>query len=282
MATTSQHAKVLALRGGARDSEEPRASEAVPRARAVVLVVWLAIGVLACASGSDPGARPTPTARDSLTSGRTTSTGGPSLEQARAEPYDGPKARIAIGEFQTMGGPFAALVRGEGASFGNLGSMLSTLLFQTGRYVVVERQRLDVLLAEQNLAAAGMIRPDTAPPAGEMEGAELLLVGSVTGYDDEVRSKGWWAGAPVAAVGGENRTSRVAMDLRLLDARTGRVLAATSVEGTADHRSFGGGAVIGGGGQSAAQGPMEMAARKALQAAVEWIVSQTPEQYYHR
>jgi curli biogenesis system outer membrane secretion channel CsgG len=71
------------------------------------------------------------------------------------------------------------------------------------------------------------------------------------------------------------------MDIRLVDTRSGRLVATTSVEGLVQEKEFGGGTIAGGGGRRRNKGPHEEAVRKALQAATGWIVSQTPADYYH-
>jgi hypothetical protein len=74
-----------------------------------------------------------------------------------------------------------------------------------------------------------------------------------------------------------------------VDARTSRIVAATSVEGTATDVNLGG--LLGGSGSNVAlagslggwsKTPMEKALRICLNKAVEFVVSQTPPQYYHQ
>lgn len=80
----------------------------------------------------------------------------------------------------------------------------------------------------------------------------------------------------------------MAIDLRLIDARTSRIVAATSVEGEATDVNLGG--LIGGyGGSGALAGglsgwkntPTEKALRVCIKEAVNFVVSKTPPNYYH-
>ena len=90
---------------------------------------------------------------------RVTSGGGPDMASARAERYDGPKARIAVAEFEDK----TASAGAYRAEYGRgMADMLTTSLFQTNRYVVLERQKLRAVMAEQNLGATGRIRGETA------------------------------------------------------------------------------------------------------------------------
>jgi hypothetical protein len=90
------------------------------------------------------------------------------------------------------------------------------------------------------------------------------------------------------AISGGFRESHLAIDLRLVDARTSRIVHAASVEGTATDVNLGG--LLGGAGSGVAMAgslggwsktPLEKALRICLNKAVEFVVSQTPPQYYH-
>ena len=84
---------------------------------------------------------------------------------------------------------------------------------------------------------------------------------------------------------GAFKSARVALDIRVIDTRTGRVVAATSVESQAKGFSAAGigagGSLVGGLG-GFAKTPMETAIRDGIQKAVDFIVSSTPDSYYHQ
>ena len=66
-----------------------------------------------------------------------TSPGGPDMDSARAEAYDGPKARIVVADFEdkmSSQGQYR-VEYGRGMS-----DMLKTALFQSNRYVLLERE----------------------------------------------------------------------------------------------------------------------------------------------
>jgi curli biogenesis system outer membrane secretion channel CsgG len=214
-----------------------------------------------------------------------TSGGGPSVAQAQSVPYDGPQARIAVTSFtdKTAKGYYQI---GDG-----LADMLTTALFHTNRFIVLERQQLGEVLQEQDLAAEGRIKPGTEARTGEIEGAELFVTGAVTEFEPNAGGAGAgvvFGGLPIA-LGGGGKRAHIAIDLRVVDATSSRILAATTVEGTAT--DIGGLAAfrIGGGSSELGIGlggykntPMEKAIRVAIQEAVNYIAAQTPAQYYHR
>jgi curli biogenesis system outer membrane secretion channel CsgG len=114
--------------------------------------------------------------------------------------------------------------------------LLTTALFDSDRFIVLERELLDEILTELAFAGSG----PTPLPQGQLEGAELLLLGAVTAFNAG-QSGGVAFPIPVplndqgdfGIIDVELRRSYVAMDLRLLDVRTGRVVFSVAVEGTA-------------------------------------------------
>lgn len=215
---------------------------------------------------------------------KVTSSGGQSISGAQMEVYNGPKARVAVSRFTDK--------TGKGWWTGQIGDgmadMLATSLFNTNRYIVLERQSLQDVLAEQDLGASGRIKHDTAAPIGKIEGAELLITGAVTEFQPGSSGIGGGlggvAGSVVGGVLGGIKKSHIAIDMRVVDTRTSRIVCATSVEGSATDFDLGG--ALGGSDAAGALGgysktPMEKAIRVALDAAVQHVVSMTPQEYYH-
>lgn len=223
------------------------------------------------------------------TSTKVTQGSDQTIDQVQAMAYDGPQARIAVARFDNKSADSRNWWNpriGDG-----MADMLTTSLVNTGRFIVLERAALDDVLDEQDLGASGRVRQDTAAAIGEIEGAEILVVAAVTEFDDNSGGTrgglGGIAGGVLGAIAGGSRSAHMAIDLRLVDARTSRVLAATSVEGEAKDFSLGGalggytGSVgLGGALQSWKNTPREKALRQVIGAAVEYVVDRTPQNYY--
>lgn len=220
-----------------------------------------------------------------------TSSGGPSVAEAQAERYDGPKARIAVGEFQdktAKGGWTGGWLGMFGMNFKQIGDgmqdMLTTALFNTNRYMVLEREQLGEVLKEQDLAATGRIKKGTEAPTGEIYGAELLITAAITEFEGGAKGVGGGTKVLGVTVGGGVKKAHIGMDIRIIDTKTSQIVAATSVEGSATNFALGGLTNIGGSLPVALGGfsktPTEKAIRVCIQKAVEYIVSQTPADYY--
>ncbi len=215
---------------------------------------------------------------------------GKSIEEAQQEAYDGPRARVAVSRFtdKTGKGWWTGAI-GDGMS-----DMLATALFHTNRYIVLERQTLGDVLKEQDLGAAGRIKRGTEAPVGEIEGAELLVTGAVTEFEGAASGVGGGLGGfggfgrILGGIAGGIKNAHMAIDVRIIDTKTSRIVAATSVEGEASDFNLGGalGGAIGGGALGGALGgwsktPTEKALRICIQEAVKFVASKTPQTYYH-
>jgi curli biogenesis system outer membrane secretion channel CsgG len=227
-------------------------------------------------TGCPTGAGTTTNVRDSS---------GQNMAAVQAEHYNGPKARIAVARFDNK---TADSYDWYSPSIGDgMADMLTTALVNSGRYIVLERAAIDDVLGEQDLGASGRIRQDTAAAIGEIEGAELLIVAAVTEFGDSGGMQGsvgggkW--GRALGAIAGGTRSAHMAIDLRVVDATTSRILAATSVEGEAKDFNIGGalagytGSVgLGGSLSSWKNTPREKALREVIEAAVGYVISVTP------
>ncbi len=187
--------------------------------------------------------------------------GGPTISQVQAEPYMGPKKRIAVQSFE-----FKA-AKGAGDVGTGLSDMLADSLFNTNRFILVERERLKDVIQEQDLGDTGRFRQETVAPKGELEGADLLIRGSVTQFEPNCR------GGALLLISGKQAC--VSINLRIVDVRTGRIVNTTTVDGTSGTTGVGlvftrSALPIGLG--AWAKTPMEEAMRNCIEAAVRHIV----------
>jgi len=220
-----------------------------------------------------------------------TSTGGPTIAEAQAERYDGPKARLAVGDFidkTATGGGQTGWAAAYGVTFASIGDgmrdMMTTALFNSNRFIVLEREQLGVVMAEQDLAQANRIKKGTEAPTGEIYGADLIITAAITEFQGT--AKGAQGSTRIAGIrlGGGVSKGHIGLDLRIIDAKTSQIVAATSVEGDAKSFALGGSTYIGRslpislGGIS--NTPIEKAIRVCINKAIEYIATNTPAEYY--
>lgn len=211
----------------------------------------------------------------------------PNVNQVANEAYNGPKARIAVARFtdKSNNAYWYNKEIGDG-----MADQLTTALFGTNRFIVLERQALDAITSEQDLAAAGRVSNETAAAFGEIEGAEIVVIAAVTEFKDNasggsVGGSGWM-GDMISSVSAGFSGAHMAVDIRLVDTRTSRILAAGSIEGgstdfdiSAAAVNFGG-ALLGGGLSGWSNTPKEKALREVIVKAVDFLESRVPNTYY--
>ena len=112
-------------------------------------------------------------------------------------------------------------------------------LVDDGSYRVIERKRLDAILAEQNFSNSDRADPSAASVAklGKALGVKYLIVGSITKFgtenkDIKVGGGGWGgAGFGLGKVGTSKGKATVAITARMVDTTTGEIMASAKGEG---------------------------------------------------
>jgi curli biogenesis system outer membrane secretion channel CsgG len=203
-------------------------------------------------------------------------------------PYSGPKARVALAEFEVK----AAKATGEIGS--GLREMLITALINSNRFSVVERQALEAVMKEQELSVSGAADETTKIERGKIKAADLIITAAVTEFEPQASGGragvggggGIGSGVLGALLGGALNKAHLALDIRLIDTSTSEILAATRVQGEASDISgaimagFLGGWGLGGGLSAYANTPMEKAIRICIIEAVKYIAQAAPANYY--
>jgi curli biogenesis system outer membrane secretion channel CsgG len=241
---------------------------------------------------------------------------GATIGEAQAEVYNGPKARITVGAIVDKTGAADKktslnyqmdLLRrrsGSSESFDSAGlvsgirDLITTALFQSQRFIVLERENIGDALVEQEFSASGRVGESSRIPLGQIEGAELLVVGALTGFDAGAAGGGGFPipipinrGRDFLILDVEFRKSHVAMDLRVIDVRTGRIVSTVAVEGSARkfgaglsgfaHTRYGGHVRVPTLLRGFTNTPVEKAISEMVDAAVTHVVEKTPPEYFH-
>ena len=203
-------------------------------------------------------------------------------------PYSGPKARIAIADFEVK----AAKATGEIGS--GLREMLITALINSNRFSVVERQVLEAVMKEQELSTSGAADEESKIERGKILTADLIITAAVTEFEPEASGGragvggggGVGSGVVGALLGGALNKAHLALDIRVIDTSTSEILTATRLEGQASDISgaimsgFLGGWGLGSGLSAYGNTPMEKAIRRCIIDAVKYIAQSTPADYY--
>ena len=154
------------------------------------------------------------------------------------------KPRIAVLEFVNKADSGWHWWNDRGAAA--MQDVFVTELVKSGKFRVIDRERLDALMQEKNLSLSGDVNPATAVKAGQLLGVEYFLVGAVTEYGaTEAGAHGRSIrGLPGFGVG--KKTFVAAANARIIDAQTGEIVWADEARGEesnvkVDVGGFGGG-----------------------------------------
>ena len=170
------------------------------------------------------------------------------------------RPRLMISEFPVANGAYEGWNGwGYGGGEGHISSVLQDLLISAmldkagDKVRLMERKKLDEVLAEQKLGASGLVDESTAVETGRLIGCRYMITGKVTrfAYKKSGFSTGWGvtsilnkvapsmgAANSVAGdvhVGKASFTGR--LDCRLIDIRTGEILLVAHEEGKIEDTS---------------------------------------------
>lgn len=182
--------------------------------------------------------------------------------------YSANVLRVAITEFKNTSG-----YSGEWHIGSGMADMLATALVKTNKFDVIERQQIAAAIKEQQLSETDLMEEGTAPQIGKLIGADVIIFGNVTEFG--IKQSGVdLSYLPLPGIHGvrsHKQAVRVAVDVRLIDAETGRIIAAESAE--AEHSSSNLGLATGiGAFDFGSRGFDETSAGKATRQAIDTLV----------
>ena len=105
---------------------------------------------------------------------------------------------------------------------------LTTALFNTERYEVLDRQNLNSILSEQNLSWAQITDPEQSAKLGKIIGAAALVVGRVSkhSYKEKVTySDGRNRDGSTYRIYSRKGTAELTINLKIIEVKTGKILA---------------------------------------------------------
>ena len=129
-------------------------------------------------------------------------------------------------------------------------------LVNDGSFRVIERKRLDAILAEQNFSNSDRADPSAGEVAkiGKALGVKYLIVGSITKFGTENRNLGVGGGGfgggkfGLGKVGTSKGKATVAITVRMIDTSTGEIMASAKGQAESSRSGLLLGAGAGGGG----------------------------------
>ncbi|MFC1498300.1 CsgG/HfaB family protein [Verrucomicrobiota bacterium] len=143
--------------------------------------------------------------------------------------YNGLKHAIGCKDFANQSG-----WSGQWKVGNNLSIMLESALFDTGRFVMVEREKLRDVLMEQDLATSGRTaKAKKVAKTGLIRPARYIATGAVTEAEEGVSGGGAGVNLWGVRVGGSKSKAKLTIIAKLVDTTTGEVKAKKRIVGIA-------------------------------------------------
>lgn len=174
--------------------------------------------------------------------------------------YTGPRRRVGVVDFENKTA-YGQNRLGQAAS-----DILITELVKTGKFIVVEREKMNKLLEEQKLGMTGAIDANTAAQVGKILGLNAIVTGAISNFG--VRT----TGADYLIAQSKRQEATCTVDIRVVDAETGQILLADAGKGVSKVTS---GGILGLGTQGSYAESIE---GDALRAAVSQLITNIASQ----
>jgi len=107
-----------------------------------------------------------------------------------------------------------------------MSDMLTTSLVKTGRFDIVERNKIDKVFKEQQLGLSGLVDEMSAAQVGKMIGAEYVVLGAITSATRNDIDKFGYILVKI----------EVGIDVRVVNSTTGKILLSESANGLSESK----------------------------------------------
>ena len=128
----------------------------------------------------------------------------------------------------------------HGKNASELQDMLSSELVSTRAFQVLERKEINAVLSEQDLSASGRVSQSTLVKMRKIKGAKFLIAGTVAAFE-KTSAKGGKVRFKGLSVGGKKEKTYIAVDVKIIDAETGEIVDARTIEATIKAKAIGAG-----------------------------------------
>ncbi|MBN1268567.1 MAG: hypothetical protein JXB04_03190 [Kiritimatiellae bacterium] len=143
--------------------------------------------------------------------------------------YKGIKHAVGVKDFENQAGWHGRWELGN-----NLSIMLESALFDTGRFIIVEREKLRTVLDEQDLAASGRTaKAKKVAQTGLVRSAKYIATGAITTVDEHQSGGGGGLRIERVNLGLRREDAQVTIIAKLIDSTTSEVVAKKSITGKA-------------------------------------------------
>ena len=138
------------------------------------------------------------------------------------------KKTVAVFEFQNDSG--YSTWRSMGLDFSD---QLSDALVQSGKFIVLSRKDLGVVMAEQDLANSNRMASSNTAKIGKIVPAQVLIKGKITDFEENTSRGGQGLKIKGFSLGSKKSSTSIGIIVQLIDSTTGEILDSKRIDGEA-------------------------------------------------
>lgn len=132
--------------------------------------------------------------------------------------YTGPRRRVGVVDFENK--------TAYGSRLGTAASdILLTELVKSGKFIVVERDKMAKLMDEQKLGMTGAVDPKTVAQVGKIMGLNAIVTGSISQFGVAT------TGSDYLVAQSKKQVASCTVDVRVVDVESGQIVYADSGKG---------------------------------------------------
>ncbi|MFA5316081.1 MAG: CsgG/HfaB family protein [Dehalococcoidales bacterium] len=182
------------------------------------------------------------------------------------------KKTVAVFDFQNDSGFSGYVNLGQ-----DFGTQLSDALVQSGKFIVLSRQDLVPVMAEQEMANSDRFAQSGTAKLGKIVPAQLLVKGKVTEFQETKSGGGQGLQLYGVSIKTSKSSAHVAVIIQLIDSTTGQIVESQRVEGdvSASGTSLGYSGAVNFGSSEFQKTPLGKAVQMAIDKAVEYIAAKS-------
>ena len=184
------------------------------------------------------------------------------------------KKTVAVFDFQNDSGWSGTATLGQ-----DFGTQLSDALVQSGKFIVLSRQDLVPVMAEQDMENSDRFAKGKTAATGKIVPAQLLVKGKITEFQESKSGGGQGLSMYGLSINTSKSTAHIGLIIQLIDSTTGQIVDSKRVDGdvSAGGTSLGYSGAVNFGSSDFQKTPLGKAVQMAIDRAVDYLATKTSE-----
>jgi len=184
------------------------------------------------------------------------------------------KKTVAVFDFKNDSGWAGDATLGQ-----DFGTQLSDALVQSGKFIVLSRQDLVPIMAEQDMENSDRFAKAKTAETGKIVPAQLLVKGKITEFQENTSGGGRGISLYGVSINTKKSSAHIGLIIQLIDSTTGQIVDSKRVDGdvTAGGTSLGYSGAVNFGSSDFQKTPVGKAVQMAIDRAVEYLATKSAD-----